>query len=520
MTTVDGVSPPSRLAEPGEGITEEELRLAGRNHSMPLEALHYDVTPAGMHYLLTHYDIPAIVPESHTVTVDGLVDRPMTMSLDDLRARPRRTQHVTLECAGNGRALLEPRPLSQPWLSEAVGTAEWTGTPLAPILREAGLGSDAHDVVFTGADHGVEKGVEQDFQRGLPLAEALREDILLAYEMNGQPLLPQHGAPLRLVVPGWYGMAHVKWLTRVTVIDKEFDGYQNAIGYRLRQDCRRPRRAAHPHRAARAAAPPGLPRLHVAHPGGPRRPDHSGRPRLVGPWPDHLRRGHRSTAARPGRRPSSRNRVSRTPGGAGAGPGTPNPGGTSWARAPPMPPVGRSRSTRRGTGAASPTTRSSGSRSWSSPTDAGSRVARSDGRAVKRPRRRQPCRPPRPPLSPRLREIDPDAMAAAGAGRRPGRVVVGGGGQPRGRSGRGRRWRPTSRPERVVGGGGGRRRGRSGSWAEVRPRGRRDPTLPARLQRGRAAMTRGQVRHAVTDHRIGAGCAGDGSGRGVIHRSH
>jgi DMSO/TMAO reductase YedYZ molybdopterin-dependent catalytic subunit len=82
----------------------------------------------------------------------------------------------------------------------------------------------------------VEKGVEQDYQRGLSLAEALREDVLLAYEMNGQPLLPQHGAPLRLVVPGWYGMAHVKWLTRVTVIDKEFDGYQNAIAYRLRQD--------------------------------------------------------------------------------------------------------------------------------------------------------------------------------------------------------------------------------------------------------------------------------------------
>ena len=381
MTTVDSVSPPSRLAEPGEGITEEELRLAGRNHSMPLEALHYDVTPAGMHYLLTHYDIPAIVPESHTVTVDGLVDRPMTLSLDDLKARPRRTQHVTLECAGNGRALLEPRPLSQPWLSEAVGTAEWTGTPLAPILREAGIGSDAHDVVFTGADHGVEKGVEQDFQRGLPLAEALREDILLAYEMNGQPLLPQHGAPLRLVVPGWYGMAHVKWLTRVTVIDKEFDGYQNAIGYRLRQDADDPGVPLTRIEPRALLRPPGF-------------PDFMSRTRVVRAGPTTVDgrawSGHgpitsvevTSTAARPGRRPSSRNRVSRTPGGAGAGPGTPNPGGTSWARAPPTPPVGRSRSTRRGTGAASPTTRSSGSRSWSSPTDAGSRVARSGGRAV------------------------------------------------------------------------------------------------------------------------------------------
>jgi sulfane dehydrogenase subunit SoxC len=235
MTTVDSVSPASRVAEPGEGITPEELRLAGRNHAMPLEALHYDVTPAGLHYLLIHYDIPPLVADGHTLAFDGLVDRPATLTLDDLRARPRQTQHVTLECAGNGRALLEPRPLSQPWLAEAVGSAEWTGTPLAPILRDLGIADSAHDVVFTGADHGVEKGVEQDYQRGLPLAEALRDDVLLAYEMNGQPLLPQHGAPLRLVVPGWYGMAHVKWLTRITVIDHEFDGYQNAVAYRLRQ---------------------------------------------------------------------------------------------------------------------------------------------------------------------------------------------------------------------------------------------------------------------------------------------
>ncbi len=113
------------------------------------------------------------------------------------------TARVTMECAGNGRARLEPRPVSQPWLVEAVGTAEWTGVPLSALLAEAGVAAGASDVVFTGADHGVERGVEQDYQRGLPLAVATGDDApaFVAYEMNGQPLPPQHGCPLRLVVP-------------------------------------------------------------------------------------------------------------------------------------------------------------------------------------------------------------------------------------------------------------------------------------------------------------------------------
>ncbi|RKR90745.1 molybdenum-dependent oxidoreductase-like protein [Micromonospora pisi] len=235
MSTVDEVSRPSRLAEPGEGITAEELQLAARNHGLPLEALRYDVTPVGLHYLLTHYDIPETDAARHTLTIEGRVDHPLVLDLAELRRRPRVTHRVTMECAGNGRALLEPRPVSQPWLVEAVGTADWTGTPLAPLLREAGLSADAIEVLFTGADHGVERGVEQDYQRSLPVPEALREDVLLAYEMNGAPLLPQHGAPLRLVVPGWYGMTHVKWLHRIELLDREFDGYQNAVAYRVRQ---------------------------------------------------------------------------------------------------------------------------------------------------------------------------------------------------------------------------------------------------------------------------------------------
>ena len=121
---------------------------------------------------------------------------------------------------------------------EAVGTAEWTGTPLRGLLAEAGLEPDALDIVFTGADHGVERGVEQDYQRSLPvpLATGADQEVLVAWEMNGAPLPPQHGFPLRLVVPGWYGMAHVKWLRDITVTDTAFTGFQQVEAYCLRQD--------------------------------------------------------------------------------------------------------------------------------------------------------------------------------------------------------------------------------------------------------------------------------------------
>jgi sulfane dehydrogenase subunit SoxC len=214
-----------------EGITAEELRLAARNHGLPLEALRHEITPPGLHYLLIHYDIPAVDPAAFVLEVGGAVEQPLTLSLDDLRTRERVAEPITFECAGNGRALLEPRPLSQPWLTEAVGTAEWGGTLLRPLLDEARPSADAVEVLFSALDRGVEGGVQQTYERALPIAEA--EGALLAYEMNGQPLLPQHGFPLRLVVPGWYGMTNVKWLTRITVLEEPFSGFQNAVAYRM-----------------------------------------------------------------------------------------------------------------------------------------------------------------------------------------------------------------------------------------------------------------------------------------------
>jgi sulfane dehydrogenase subunit SoxC len=229
----ESVSSPARVANPEEGISADELQLAARNHGMPLESLRWDITPPGLHYLLIHYDIPAIDPSTFELVIDGLVESRLSLSLEAIKSRPQVSSVVTLECAGNGRAQLLPRPVSQPWLSEAVGTARWTGTPLAGLLREAGIPEGVVDVVFTGADHGIERGVEQDYQRGLPISEAMSENVMLAYEMNGAPLPPQHGAPLRLIVPGWYGMAHVKWLRRITVVPEKFDGFQMRA-YRLR----------------------------------------------------------------------------------------------------------------------------------------------------------------------------------------------------------------------------------------------------------------------------------------------
>jgi DMSO/TMAO reductase YedYZ molybdopterin-dependent catalytic subunit len=218
---------------PAQEISPEELQLAARNHGLPLETLQHELTPPGLHYLLIHYDIPVVEPAAFRLEVAGRVERPLSLSLDDLAARERAELPVTFECAGNGRARLSPRPVSQPWLTEAVGTAVWGGTPLEPLLSEAGVSDDAVEVLFTGLDRGVEGGVEQAYERSLPLAEAESAGALLAFEMNGAPLPPQHGYPVRLVVPGWYGMTNVKWLTRIEVLDEPFGGYQNTVAYRF-----------------------------------------------------------------------------------------------------------------------------------------------------------------------------------------------------------------------------------------------------------------------------------------------
>lgn len=248
----------SGLAREG-GLYPEELRLALRNRGMPLEALRYPITPTGLHYLLVHFDIPEVDPDSWRLEIDGLVSQRLSLSLDDLKARPAVSLPVTLECAGNGRARLEPRPISQPWVEEAIGTAAWTGVPLADLLQEAGIQPGAVDVVFTGVDRGIQGGELQQYQRSLSVAEAMREEMLLAYAMNGEPLQPQHGFPLRLVASGWYGMASVKWLQHIEVIDQPFAGYQMTQAYRYRQTTDEPGDPVTLIRVRALMIPPGIP---------------------------------------------------------------------------------------------------------------------------------------------------------------------------------------------------------------------------------------------------------------------
>jgi len=184
----------SRFPEIGDGsglappntFYREEVQLALRNRGMPLEALRYPLTPTGMHYLLVHFDIPYVEAGEWRLELGGLIEQPASLTLDNIRRRSAITMPVTMECAGNGRALLDPRPVSQPWHLEAVGTAEWTGTPLKELLREAGVRDQANEILFTGLDRGVQGDEVQYYQRSLSLEEALRDEVLLVYE-TAQP---------------------------------------------------------------------------------------------------------------------------------------------------------------------------------------------------------------------------------------------------------------------------------------------------------------------------------------------
>ncbi|MCL4768700.1 MAG: sulfite oxidase [Hyphomicrobiaceae bacterium] len=238
----------------------EEVALANRNSGLPLEALRHDLTPVGLHYLLVHFDIPYVASaDAWTVRVGGRVSTPLEVSLAEIARLPQRTLRVTIECAGNGRARLNPRSQSQPWEDGAVGTAEWTGAPLRHLLERAGMAADTIEIAFLGADRGFDVGIEHDYGRSLAPDLAMSDDVLLVHAMNGRPLLPQHGFPLRLIVPGWYGMASVKWLSRIEVLDRPFDGFQQVGTYiyrRQRDDAGVP--VTHM-RVKSLMVPPGIP---------------------------------------------------------------------------------------------------------------------------------------------------------------------------------------------------------------------------------------------------------------------
>ena len=201
------------------------------------------VTPTARFFRRSHFPLPVLDRAEWRLAVGGLVDRPLRLSLPELTAMPAQTMAVTLECAGNGRARFEPPTPGVQWGPGAVGTAEWTGARLADVLGRAGIRPDAREIIFTGADRGpVDEAPGQvRFERSLTVRDAVDSDALLAYAMNGQPLPVRHGHPLRLVVPGWYAVASVKWLTDIRLTADPFDGYFQTSHYvRERAGAREP----------------------------------------------------------------------------------------------------------------------------------------------------------------------------------------------------------------------------------------------------------------------------------------
>lgn len=203
------------------------------NCETPPHLLGSEVTPTAQFYRRCHFGIPVLSDATWRLDVGGLVERPLSLGLHDLTQLPAHTAVVTLECAGNDRAQLRPAAAGVQWGPGAVGSAEWTGPLLADVLDRAGVKPGAVEVAFAGADQGAVDGAARQlrYERSLPLADALGSGALLAYAMNGRPLPARHGYPLRLVVPGWYGMASVKWLTGIRVLGEEFRGYFQAQQY-------------------------------------------------------------------------------------------------------------------------------------------------------------------------------------------------------------------------------------------------------------------------------------------------
>ena len=198
---------------------------------MPLEGfLENYLTPIDRFFVRSHHFLPTIDMAAYRLTVNGKVTTPLNLSLDDLKKLPRVELISVLECAGNGRGLYEPSMPGLQWTYGSVGNAKWAGVRLADVLKKAGLTPGAVEVLFDGAD--VPVGKQPEFQRGIPFNKAMDPNTLLAYEMNGEPLTKEHGAPIRVIVPGWAGDCWVKWVTRIEVRDTEFDGFFMKTGYR------------------------------------------------------------------------------------------------------------------------------------------------------------------------------------------------------------------------------------------------------------------------------------------------
>ena len=206
------------------------------NLETPVAEVDSFLTPTELFYIRSHFTAPELDIASYRLRIDGAVRNPFSLSYNDLRNMPSETRVATLECAGNGRVFLVPQVEGAQWELGAVGNAEWTGVPLSALLDRAGMEDDVCEIVLEGADSGTptEKPVPPgpiSYARGLPRHKASQPEVLIAYEMNGRQLSLDHGYPVRAIVPGHYGMASVKWLTRIHALREPFHGYWQTSDY-------------------------------------------------------------------------------------------------------------------------------------------------------------------------------------------------------------------------------------------------------------------------------------------------
>ena len=233
-SSLEVISEPPASAKPFTGLIIREKEP--ENLEFPFSALNSFQTPTEQFFVRSHFPVPALDAKTWRLKLDGLVERPVELSYDELRGMPSHTVTMALECAGNSRIFLSPKVLGLQWELGAVGNAEWTGVRLGDVLERAGIKPGATEVVLEGADSGEIKKEPVSpgkitYARSLEVGMAMSPEVILAYQMNGEELTPAHGYPVRAIVPGHYGMASVKWLSRILVIDREFRGYFQTTDY-------------------------------------------------------------------------------------------------------------------------------------------------------------------------------------------------------------------------------------------------------------------------------------------------
>lgn len=218
----------------------KSITTSPENSETPLESVASWVTPNRLFFVRNHFDVPPGDAATWELKIEGMVERPQSWSFAALRAMPQHSVFATVECAGNGRSFLRQKAAGVQWGAGAIGHAEWTGVSLRDLLNAARLKSGATEIVFEGADRGTEPDhpAPMYFSRSLPLAKALDADTIIALRMNGDWLDANHGAPMRLFVPGWYGVASVKWLRTMRVIDHAYAGYFQTVKYSVRRQVR------------------------------------------------------------------------------------------------------------------------------------------------------------------------------------------------------------------------------------------------------------------------------------------